>query len=407
MLADYRRLPRTVHILCLGTLVNRAGAFVLFFLTMYLGEELGHGPAYATLGLGAFGLGSMLAVLVGGALADTLGRRRVLVGSLFGTAAMMLVTSQVTSAVPLLGCLFTLGVLMDMIRPVTAAVIGDIVPPKDRPLAFGLLYIAINLGFTVGAAVGGVVVQFSFGWLFLGDAATTALYGLLVVLAIPETRPAKADPDPAESKPRGASPVLRDGTFLTFCLATFISMCVFVQAFATLPLYMRNLEVSPTHYAWMMGINGALIFLLQLPITRLFASRDRMRTIAAGSLLIGVGFFATGHVASLVGFIAALVVWTFGEMLQSPFSQSVATDLAPEEQRGRYLGVFTLTFSIAMTIGPPAGGFVVERLGYETLWNATGVAMAANALLYLAMRRAVVARSPDVPVDLQRTQGEG
>ena len=102
VLSEYVRLPRAVHVLCVGMLINRAGAFFTIFLTIYLSEELGFGVPFATFAMGVAGLGAMLGAICGGQLADQIGRRPVMLAAVFGSAVMLLVLSVISQRLPFL-----------------------------------------------------------------------------------------------------------------------------------------------------------------------------------------------------------------------------------------------------------------------------------------------------------------
>ena len=189
MLREYLSLPRSIHILCMGSFINRAGAFVVVFLVLYLRQDLGLDVTFATRTMGVFGLGAIIASLVGGHLADQIGRRTVMLASLFGGATILVVFSFVTARWAIMPMVLVFAMVVEMYRPAASAMIADLTDPVQRPHAFGLMYVAINLGFAVGAFVGGKIAGYGFQWLFWGDALTAAIYGLIIVLAISETLP--------------------------------------------------------------------------------------------------------------------------------------------------------------------------------------------------------------------------
>ena len=189
MLKEYTQLPRPVHILCLGMLLNRAGSFFIVFLTIYLSRELGFSIQFATLTIGAAGLGAMVGSIVGGQLADQLGRRIVMIFALLGSAAILVALSFVRQPIPFLIGIFCFSTVIDMYRPAASAMIGDLVKPENRQYSFGLMYISINMGFAIAPPLGGFLAEFSWQWLFWADAITTTIFGVVIWALIPETLP--------------------------------------------------------------------------------------------------------------------------------------------------------------------------------------------------------------------------
>lgn len=422
MLRPYLQLPRPVHILCAGTFVNRAGSFVLVFLTLYISEDLKLGIPFATLCIGILGFGSLIASLVGGQLADQIGRRFVMLVSLFGGATMLIVMSFLRDRFSLAGAIFLFALLNEMYRPAASAMIGDLVSSEQRPHAFGLMYIAINLGFAISPPIGGILATYSFDWLFWGDGATTAIYGVIILLFIVESRPglvrrgfpvipvegtdeasgvsehsgkelspAKAQVPSYEnvSIAEAARRILADSTFLLFCLSTLLITLVFMQSLSTLQLYMTQCGLSKAWVGSLLAINGAMIFVLQLPLTHLFSRYRRMSVIAAGWAIIGIGTGMTAFADVWWAFAIAIVIWTLGEILQAPLTHSVVNDMAPVALRGRYMGLFNMSFSAALMIGAPVGGIVFSRFGGNALWaSCFGTAM-VSVLLSLTIHRRV------------------
>ena len=225
MLRAYRDLPRSIHILVLGQLVNRAGAFVLPFLALYISERLGLGPRIASLALGCYGVGSLVGSLAGGQLADRFGRRTVMVGALLGSAACLVLLSRARSAPAVLAATLFLSMVGDMYRPAGQAFIADLVPVEQRVHAFSLNYIAINLGFAISPFVGGMLAERSFSLLFYVDALTSAIFGVLIALALPESLPpptASQRARPRDGFLSASGRILRHGIFMAFCAALFL-----------------------------------------------------------------------------------------------------------------------------------------------------------------------------------------
>lgn len=180
MVRAYLQLPRAVHILCLGTLINRAGTLLMPFLTLYLTTERGLGVTFATFAMGAHGAGAMLGALTGGHLADLIGRRTVMLTSLLGGAAILRLFGALTAPWAIIAAVVVFSILADMYRPAASAMIADLVDPEHRPHAYALMYVAVNLGFSVGATLGGIVATWWFVWLFWIDSLTAAVYAAII-----------------------------------------------------------------------------------------------------------------------------------------------------------------------------------------------------------------------------------
>jgi len=426
MLAPYLRLPNAVKLLALGILINRAGTMVIPFLTMYLSQRLELDDSVATLPVGAYGLGAILAALAGGHLADTVGRRPVMLFALFGGAAVLLMLFTLTSIWAIVPCVFIFALVAEMYRPAGSAMIADLVPPAERPYAYTLTYIAINLGFAIGPAVAGLLVKWSYGLLFVIDAGTTSAYGLLIVLFIRETLPRRrpvphsaaaasgdapnAALDTAQPEPAGAQhsapsddervPLVRalctmaqDRAFMVFSLATLAMAFVYHQAMSTFPLFLARLGIPAWEYGPLIALNGMLIVIFQVPLSTWLTRYHRGRVVALGAAVTAVGFGLNGVLHTVPMFGAAIAVWTLGEMMQTVFMLAIVADLAPPALRARYMGVISICHGLGMAVGAPLGGAVLERFGGGALWSGCAAFGAAAALLYFVVSREARVRS--------------
>ncbi len=405
MIQSYLGFPRAVYILCVGSFINRAGTFLLPFLTLYLVGELGLGVGFATLAMGVYGAGSILGALAGGYLADRAGRRAVMLISLLGGACILRFFGYIYWPAGILAAVAAFTVLAEMYRPAASAMIADLVSPDQRPHAYALMYVAINLGFAVGAVIGGFLATLWFTWLFWGDALTAAAYTLIILALIQETRPARnsnpaksADPDStaghveAVAAPRfeALRHIAGDRTFVAFCVASLLCGLVFMQFMSTFPIHLHELGIGPDSYGKLISINGLLIVLFQLPVAALVSRFHRGTVVALAALVTGVGFGLVGFSVSIWHFVVVVVVCTCGELMHAPLMSSIVTDLAPARFRARYLGVFSMCFSSANMIGAPLGGWIMSRGGGQYLWPGCFAVSAIATVLFLAIRRRLV-----------------
>jgi predicted MFS family arabinose efflux permease len=410
MLRPYLQLPRTVHLLCFGTFINRAGSFLLPFLTLYLAQKRGFSESQATRTLVFCGLGSIVAGLVGGHLADAVGRRRVMLLALVGNALVLLLFSTLRSPMTILPALFAFFLLADMYRPAASAMIGDVVAPQQRALAFGLMYVAINLGFGVGASAGGFIVENAgYAALYYVDVATSLIYAAIILVAIRESLP-KARTSSASAAERAGKPaesdesvplsaalrhMLRDRVFIRFWLANLCVGSIIMQCMVTLPLYLKLVGIGESTYGRIIAINGILIAVGQLPMTAILARFNRARVIICGTLILAAGIALTAVAKTPLQFALTVVVWTIGEMMQLPFMPAVVTEMAPPAIRARYFGVFGLSFALALTVGSPIGGWLLEQFGGLYVWGTCGLIGSVGALLFATVYRRLEGPGPD------------
>jgi MFS family permease len=376
-------LPAAFWYLWTGTLVNRLGSFVVIFLAIYLTTVRDFSAAYAGVVLGLYGAGSAAGVLLGGVLADRWGRRPTLLTAHLSTATMMLALGFARDRYSLAGGALLLGMATDMARPAFSAMMVDIVPERDRLRAFTLNYWAINLGFACSAVLAGLAAQADFLLLFIVDAATTLVTAGIVLSKVRETRPAVAV-SPAATAGPGLRAVFADRVFVAFVGLNLLLAFVFMQHLSTLPIAMGQDGLSPATYGSVIALNGVLIVGGQLFVPRLLGDRNRSRVLALSALITGFGFGLTAFADHALFYAATVLVWTVGEMLNSPSNSTLIAELSPTELRGRYQGVFSLAWSAAAFGAPIFGGFLQEHAGNTVLWlTCAGIGLAV-ALGHLA-----------------------
>ena len=379
-------LPRTYWILWCGIFVNRAGTFVMPFLALYLAQGRGLPVAVAGAVASVYGLGAAVASPLGGWLADHVGRRATMVGALALGGLGMIALGFARDLALIVPLTFVVAVCGESYRPAVQATIADVVPPHDRVRAFGVLYWVINLGFSVGLLLAGFIASRSFLWLFLGDGLTSLAFAFLIWRLVPETRPAPAEHaahEPARGFLASFVAPYRDRPFLAFVLLSVLVLLVFMQHIAALPLEMASRGVSRAWVGFILALNGIVIVLVQPFLAPWLARLDHSRVLAAGAVLVGLGFGLNAIASGPATFALSVVVWTVGEILVLPTGNAVVADIALTSMRGRYQGAYGLSFGLAAFGAPLIGTVVLQQWGSTALWLGclgAGLAVAAGQL---------------------------
>ena len=270
-----------------------------------------------------------------------------------------------------------------MYRPASYALVGDLVGDEHRVTAFGLYRFAVNLGFAAGPATAGFLADHSFTLLFIGDAATSIVYGLIALLALPH---GLRTYEKSERTGEALRVAAHDRPFIIFLTATLCIAIIDFQMGSTFALHVRSLGFPSRTYGLLISTNGLLIVLFEPAITQWTRRFHPRPMIALGYLLAGAGFALTGIARTVPALAATVVVWTLGEMISSPVAGAYATQLAPEQYRGRYMGLLMMMWSLGMVIGPPAGTLLFER-DPSAVWAACGALGVISAILMLQRRQ--------------------
>ncbi|WP_329166652.1 MFS transporter [Streptomyces sp. NBC_01267] len=380
-------LPREFWWLWTSTLINRLGAFVATFMALYLTLDRGYSASYAGLVASLHGLGGVASSLGAGVMTDRLGRRPTLLVAQVSTALSVALLGFMHDPVAIAGVAFLVGMASNASRPAVQAMMADIVKPQDRVRAFSLNYWAINLGFAVSSALAGFVAQYSYLAGFLGEAALTLVCAVVVFLKLPESRPVRTAVEQATESAVRLGTVLRDGRFMSVVGLSFVVALIFQQASVGLPVAMGKAGFSSADYGMAVAVNGVLIVVLQIPVTRFIEHRDPRRLLIISSVLAGYGFGLTAFAGSLGLYALTVCVWTLAEIVNAPTQTGLVVRLSPVHGRGRYQGMYSTSWAVAALVAPLLSGFVIDRYGAEWLWATCAVLGTAAAVGYWLLMR--------------------
>ncbi len=378
-----RGLPPRVWIISLGILVNRVGNFLPVFIVLYLTER-GHSSGAAGFVLGVSGVGNVLGNAVGGYLADRIGRRWTIVASAVPTAVLTAAVPYVGPFPLLVAVVGLIGVTSQIYRPAAAAVLVDAVTTKqERLAAFSVFRFAMNLGAALGGVIGGVLATSSYVELFLGNAVTCLLFGVVVAVLLRDTPKPKQQENEEQVGYRQA---LGDRTLVRFLVMTVVAEFVYIQCTVGLPLHVADVGLTARDFGLLIGLNGLVVLALELPTTAAVSRYRPEYVLAVGNLLVGVGLALTGLSTGMILLAATILVWTIGEMMYSSVAMAHLGSLTPPGMAGRYQGLYGVAYTTGTGAGPLIGG-AVYAIGPWALWVLIGAAGLLSAQLAMPRRK--------------------
>jgi MFS family permease len=381
--------PRQFWILFCGTLVNSAGTSMVWpFLTIYVRELLAIPLAAVTLLFTVNSIAGLVAMSFVGPAVDRFGRKSAMVVGLTASCLVLLSMSRARTFVAW-GLLMAMwGAFGPLYRVGSDAMVADLTPAEGRAGAYSLLRMISNLGVAIGPAIGGFITSASYAIAFYLASLGQAVFAMLVGIGTRETAPHRVAKAGQPRTTIGYRPVLQDRPFLAFCgvytLATMPSALLMVL----LAVYAKeNFQVPESQYGFIMATNALMVVLFQYAVTKASAPYRPLHVLALGALLygIGAGSVALGH--GFWAFWVSMVVLTFGELLLAPTGTALAANLAPADMRGRYMGLYGLTWGLSLGIAPVIGGWLNDNVAPVAIWYAGLVMGLAAALGFLVLAR--------------------
>ena len=370
-LNNFKGFSREIWILAIVTFINRAGVMVVPFLSKYLKENLHYTFAEVGWIMVGFGLGSVCGSWLGGKLSDKIGFYKIMIFSLFTSGIILILLQLVTSFWGLCIGLFVLMSIADMFRPAMFVAIGAYAKPENRTRALTLVRLAINIGFAAGPAIGGlIIVIIGYSGLFWIDGLTCIISIVIFGILVKEKKKF-VDPNSETVTIAEVNSVFRDKPFWIFLLACFISGVLFFQLFTTIPLYHHDqFNLTEFQTGLLLTLNGLIIFFLEMPFVS-YIERNKINKVKVcgwGLVLMTISFVLL-LINSWSGILIIMMIFmTIGEMFVFPFSNSFALSRAPKGHEGRYMAIFTMSFSCAHIFSSKAGMDFVQFLGYQKNW---------------------------------------
>jgi len=368
-LDTFKGLSKEVWWLALITLINRAGTMVIPFLSLYLTESLNLQLSDVGWIMSFFGLGSVVGSWLGGKLTDKFGYYKVMFLSLLGTGIAFILMQYVTTFVGFCSGIFFLMLIADMFRPAMFVALSSYSKPENKTRSVTLIRLAINLGFSAGPAVGGLIItSIGYGGLFWVDGITCLFAGFLLLQILHPKKAKVLD----EIKVENPVSAYSDKAFWVFLIGMMLFGAVFLQYFSTMPLYYKEVHyLSELEIGLLLGLNGLVIFLLEMPLVKWLEDGKYTKSglMLFGAILTALSFIVL-NLTSWVGvLVVAMMLMTIGEMIAFPFSNAFAMDRAKKGNQGEYMALYSIAFSFAHIFSHNSGMQLVDSLGFESTWN--------------------------------------
>jgi MFS family permease len=320
-----------------------------------------------------------------------MGRKTVIIFSLILSSLSALGMGFAPTLGVFIAVVVVVGTLSSIGHPAHEAVVADLLPPDKRAEGYGIIRVVFNVAVIIAPPIAGLLIANSYLTLFLVDAVISLISAAIVLLALPETKPqalAHVRPETMKQTFAGYGRVFKDTPFLAFIGVTVMMTLVYMNMNSTLGVYLRDQHGLPEiRYGALLSINAIIVVLFQFWVTRRLEKYKPLLMMAAGSLLYAVGFALYGFVPTFGLFVFAMIIITIGEMVVSPFQQSLVASFAPEHMRGRYMAVSGLSWSISFTVGPYFAGLILDSANPSLLWAFCGLIGTLATLGFIVLNK--------------------
>ncbi len=397
-------LSRNVWLLSLIMLVNRSGTMVVPFLGIFLKQQEGFSITQTGWMMSCIGIGSVVGTYIGGRLTDSVGYYGVQFWSLLLSGICFLLMPYVDGFYFWCFMIFLVNAVADAFRPANQAAIGFYSKEENRTRSMSLVRLAINLGFSIGPAVGGIVAKiYGYNWLFILDGLTCITAAFIFAWLLPKGKKIEKTVQTESTEQTGEvrSPY-QDFPFLLFVLCNMVMAIAFVQFMMALPIYFEeSLHIPETLIGLLLGINGLVIFLTEMPFVYAYEKKERPKLplIALGSAMIGAAYLVL-PLTNFAGIaVVCMLLLTIGEIISFPFSATYALNRAVPQNRGAYMGLYGISWSVALIISPIMTAKLIALLGYSITWLIIGGLPVLGGLGVYCLYYTGIGFDSDQPID--------
>ena len=384
----YSGLSKEIWWLSLVTFINRCGTMVIPFLTVYLTDR-GYTLAQAGYMMAAFGTGAIVGGFIGGKMTDRFGFFHVQVVSLLLNGILFIVLGYMETLFQIGICIFILSSLGEAFRPANSAAIAAYSNDATRTRSYSLNRLAINLGFGIGPAVGGLLASKSYTLLFWADGITCVLASLVLYMMFSPKRTAQEEKKPVQQSTATINSAYKDQIFLLGMFYIFLVGLCFFQMFSTIPVYYEDhIHLSKKTIGLVLALNGLLIAAIEMVLVyKLENRRNPVFYLVLGALMIGFSFLMLDMSRTFAMIVSSMIVITFGEMFLFPFMNNFWVKRSNERNRGQYAAVYTMSFSLAIVLAPTFSSQVATLFSFDVLWLVNFIICSIAALGFYLLQK--------------------
>ncbi|SEM09262.1 Predicted arabinose efflux permease, MFS family [Chryseobacterium taichungense] len=375
---SFKGLSKESWMLALVMLINRAGSMVLPFLGVYMTNHLHFSIENTGIVLSFFGIGSVIGSWLGGFITDKIGEYKVQYLSLLLSVPLFCLIPVFKTEVGVAAIILIQSIVSDAFRPANSVAITKYAKPENITRAFSLNRMAVNLGFSIGPALGGILSAISYEFLFFTNALAALLAGILYIIFFKKRNKlarikAKKVQEVIEIKKENSP--YRDGKFLLYCFFCMLFSICFFQLFSTLTIFYKDsAHLSQQNIGYILGYSGFLVVLLEMGLVQVAEKYFSLAvTMFLGTFICGLSYAMLGFDHSMLTLVLSMSLLCVGEIWALPFMSTITALRSGKNNKGAYMGLNGISFSIAFIVTPYLGTLIAQKFGFTTLWIGTGI----------------------------------
>lgn len=386
-LQHIRTLPNAFWVVICATLMNQIGNMAFVFLMLYLNKHLHFTLTQSSIAIVAFGSSMLMTGLFGGSLVDTIGAARVMAANLFLNGLVLLLFPWVHHFPGIIGMCLLWGLSFGLYRPASQTFVSYLSHAGMHKVTFSVYRLAINLGMSVGPAIGGYLATHSFVAIFIANGVANLLASFILLAGLSRSAWFNHRPAYKPTYELSIKWLKHDKTLRIFAMALIPITIIFYQHSSTLAIFLNHdLNLPLTLYGLLFTLNTLMIVFFELPLNVVTLKWPYRLVFILGALFITLGFAGYYFAAQIWEVLLLTVLWTIGEMIIFPAATSYIADIASEERRGSYMSMYSACSSIGLLCGPSVGGIVMEYAGAQGLWLSCGVLGLIAIIIFMYLR---------------------
>ncbi|MEG1315190.1 MAG: MFS transporter [Anaerovoracaceae bacterium] len=396
-LTQYKGLPKQIYLLSISRAVISMGMMFIFpFMSLLLTTRLGYSTVEAGYIMVVTAIANMLGSLIGGKMADDIGRKKV-----YGLFTIIVVFAMTLGGIFCYSRIVVICVVLayfsvSAIMPVVSAMIIDWSDNTNKTECFSLLYLASNVGGSIGPIIAGLLFYNHMPLIFFGMALAFSVTFIIILIFIKDIYVPQPTLKQNNKKDRIKEKsliriVIENPILLTFIICLAILTICYIELDYMLPLQLSDyfgLNAGSKYSSLIWVINGILCVVLTPILVSITKKNHQLLNIGVACILYAVGFSLYAFNNNIVVFMVAVAVWTAGEILISTGAGVYISNQSPDTHKGRCMSLYEFSRGVGKCLGPVLCGYFLVSHTYGQTWLViAGLCIITDVVIWILYKK--------------------